>query len=747
MLTAPRAFIAPLRIATLLALCMAPAAPALAQVTPLPPSWTEPLRSLESFSRTGVLYDRVLPIARLERLDGSPAAPAIGLATWRQAWDELRRASLAPATEDGGPDLATLDAAARASVREGVIPLAVFDRAYERVRPDALSDGSLRVTEGRIEPVAGSPLVAARAVAAAALVPATHRGGDLVFALSADRFFSDDPAPPRALAIDFADGSGFRDVAPGERVRVRYDSEGIRTLCARLTRADGSVAEARFTFDVAALASPTPDDTLQVTATVPFQGQFGTGDAYFYLAPGHASLVNPIVVVEGFDLDNSMNWDEIYLLLNQQNLIETLRADGFDTVVLNFDDATVPIEQNGLLVAELIQQVQGLIASDATLALVGASMGGLCSRYGLAWLESRAIPHRVRAWISFDAPHGGADIPLGLQYWINFFSGQSADAAAFLALLQRPAAREMLIHHFTVPAGNTGQPDPLRATMLANFAAVGGYPSLTRRVAIANGSGNGMNQGFLPAAQLIAWDYSSLFFAARGNVWAVPDQVNATIFDGSLRIVFSTTNQTVAVSGTAPWNGAPGGSRASLAQLDAVPAPGGDIVALHPAHCFIPTVSALALATADPFFDIAGAPDLLALTPFDAVYRPAANQEHVTITPENAAWLLAEVALPSVSVPGGGSGSGVTLAASPNPFRDAAHVTYALARPGHVDLRVYDLHGRSVRTLVNGPGSAGSHTATWDGHDASGVRVPSGLYFLKLAADEHTLVRRIVTID
>jgi hypothetical protein len=720
--------------------------PASAQVEALPPSWLEPLRPLESFSRTGVLYDRVLPIARIERLDGSPSAPAVGLATWRQAYDEIRRASLTP----GGPDLAALDAAARASLRDGVIPLAMFDRAFERVRPGALDDGTLRVTDGRLVPVTGSPLVASRAVAAAALAPRTFRGGDVVFALDAERYFSDDPASPRSLAVDFADGLGIRPVALGERVRVRYATVGSRTLRVRLTRGDGSITEAAFTFDVAALGTPVPDDTLHITATVPHLGQFGTGDAYVLLAPGHSSLVNPIVVVEGFDLDNTMNWDELYALLNQQSLIETLRADGFDAVVLNFADATAAIEQNGFVVAGLIQEIQAMIAPEATLAMVGASMGGLCSRYAIAWLEVEAIAHRVRTWISFDAPHAGADIPLGLQYWINFFSSQSAEAAAFLGILQRPAAREMLIHHFTTPPGATGQHDPLRDTMLANFAAVGGYPSLTRRVAIANGSGNGMNQGFLPAAQLIAWDYSSLFFAARGNVWAVPDQANATIFDGSLRILFSTTNQTVAVSGTEPWNGSPGGSRASLAQLDAVPAPGGDIVALHPSHSFIPTVSSLALATGDPFFDIAGVPDLLALTPFDAVFYPAVNQEHVTITPDNAAWLRAELATGIVSVPGAGADgdrAGLTLSVSPNPFRITAHMTYALARPARADLRVYDLGGRTVRVLASGPRQAGSHAAIWDGRDESGARVPAGLYFLKLAADEHTLVRRIVTLD
>lgn len=701
------------------------------------------LRPLHPYVSTGVLYDRVLPLAHLERLDGTASAPAVDGATWRQGWDELRRASLGT---PAGPDLATLDAGARAARRAGVVPLALFDRPFERVRPEALEDGSLRLVDGGLVAGPVSPLVRSRAVALAALAPRTYRGGDVVFALDPERFFGDEGAP-RGLAIDFSDGLGFRRVGLGERVRVRYAGTGPRTLEARLTRADGSVAEARCTFDVAALATPVPDDTLHVTADVAFEGAHGTGDAYVYLAPGRTRVVNPVVVVEGFDLDNTMGWDELYALLNQQDLIETLRADGFDAVVLDFTDATVPVEENGLLVVALIQQVQEGIAPSTTLALVGASMGGLCSRYALAWLESQGLPHRVRTWISFDGPQAGADIPLGLQYWIDFFSDQSASAAAFLATLERPAARQLLLYHFTVPAGTTGQADPLRDSLQAHLAVLGGWPAQPRRVAIANGSGAGQDQGFAPGAQLIQYEYSSLFVALTGNVWALPDQVSGTVFQGSLRILFSTTSQTVTVSGTLPWDGAPGGLRASMTQLDTTAAPYGDIVALHPSHGFVPTVSALALDGAAPFFDIAGAPDLLALTPFDAVYHPAANQEHVSITPESAVWFRTEIEQGVAAVPGAGQAPRQALLAAPNPTSGPARVTFTLAQAGPVRLGLFDLGGREVRALAHGERAAGSHTLAWDGLDDRGRSVRQGVYFLRLEVGGATTTRRLVRLD
>lgn len=690
------------------------------------------LGALPTRSSTGVLYDRVLPLAHLERLDGGPGAPVIDGATWRQAWDEIRRASIVPPT---GPDLAALAERARAAQREGVIPLAILDRAFDRVAPGTPIDPA---TLDR------APLVTTRAFAAATLVPHTYHGADVTFRLGSDAYLTDAGAP-RTIAIDFADGLGFRPVALDQRVSVRYPTTGTRTLTARVTRADGSVALSRFRFEVEAVTVTVPDDTLHITATIPYQGNFGTGDAYVSYAPGHTALVNPAVVIEGMDFYNDMNWDELYALLNQQNLFEDLRAEGFDIVVLNFTDATEAIQQNSYVVEELIQQVQNAIDPGTTIALVGASMGAVCSRYALAWMETQNIPHRVRTWISFDGPHNGADIPLGMQYWIHFFAGQSADAAAFEAILQRPAARQLLLHHFTVPATTPGAPDPMRATMLSDLAAAGGFPTQPRTVAIANGSETGQDQGFAPAAQLVRWEYASAFVDITGNIWAVPS-ASDTIFRGRTRIILSTTTQTVIVNGTTPWDGAPGGSRASMAELDAVAAPYGDIVALHASHCFVPTVSALALATGNPFFDIANQPNLLSLTPFDALYKPAANQEHVEITPENAAWVRAEIEQGVLAAPAPGAVT-LNLRATPNPSSGASRISFAIARPGTVTVRVYTVGGREVAILANGPREAGTHAVQWSGLDGHGARVPAGVYFVRVSAPDRTQLLKVVRLD
>ncbi|HYM82149.1 MAG TPA: FlgD immunoglobulin-like domain containing protein [Candidatus Limnocylindria bacterium] len=695
--------------------------------------------------RTGILYDRVLPLSKLERFAGGESSPAADLATWRQIYHELRRAA-AETTNLPELDRFLKDAASQ----PGTVPLAVINYRYERIRPDAIARGTLVVRDGRLTRGLGEPFEERRVFAISPLQSRTFQGGDVTFHLDRSRYLSNDATRAVRVEVDLGDGLDYRRVSLDERIRARYAGEGRKTIRVRVTLADGTALHASSSFEVAAMGTPVPDDTLHVTATIPYQGQTAAGAAYVYLAPGHSALTNPIIIVEGFDLDNSMDWDELYAQLNQENLLENLRTAGFDAVVLDFQDATDYIQRNAFVVTALIEQVQSAFPPQASLAVIGASMGGLCSRYALAYLESQSIPHRVRTLISFDVPHLGGDIPLGIQYWVDFFSGQSAEAAFLLERLNTPAARQMLVYHLTDPPSTTGTADPLRATLLADLAAVGDYPSLPRLVAVANGSGTRINQGFLAGDQIIDYEYSSFLADVTGNVWAVPDQASRTIFEGRLRILFSTTTQNVTVSGTQPYDGAPGGWRSSMAQMDATPAPFGDIVALHPNHCFVPTTSALALATTDLFYDVAGDPNLLALSPFDAVYHPAGNQEHVTVTPENAAWFTSEIGQGVVSAPHPAvtSTSALTIGSGrPNPFHSSTQIGFTLSRAGFSTVRVFSIDGREVRGLHHGPISLGVHAVDWDGNDDRGHAVPAGIYFIRLAAPDGARTTRVVKLD
>jgi len=63
-----------------------------------------------------------------------------------------------------------------------------------------------------------------------------------------------------------------------------------------------------------------------------------------------------------------------------------------------------------------------------------------------------------------------------------------------------------------------------------------------------------------------------------------------------------------------------------------------------------------------------------------------------------------------------------------------------------VTLAVYDINGRLVRTLVGQPLGAGSHAVVWDGKDAMGRAVASGVYVYRLTAPQGVVTRRMTLL-
>lgn len=71
-------------------------------------------------------------------------------------------------------------------------------------------------------------------------------------------------------------------------------------------------------------------------------------------------------------------------------------------------------------------------------------------------------------------------------------------------------------------------------------------------------------------------------------------------------------------------------------------------------------------------------------------------------------------------------------ACRPNPFRDRTQISYQLPTAGNVSLRIYDVTGRTVRTLQNGFQKPGAYSVNWDSRDSRGRLVPHGVYFYRL---------------
>ena len=78
----------------------------------------------------------------------------------------------------------------------------------------------------------------------------------------------------------------------------------------------------------------------------------------------------------------------------------------------------------------------------------------------------------------------------------------------------------------------------------------------------------------------------------------------------------------------------------------------------------------------------------------------------------------------------------------PNPFSSSTQVPFDLPEEAKVNLKVYDLSGRVVRTVVDDWFPAGKHVASWDGRDSEGKSLAAGIYFYRIEAGKYVSTLR-----
>ncbi|SDW67622.1 T9SS type A sorting domain-containing protein [Aequorivita viscosa] len=438
-----------------------------------------------------------------------------------------------------------------------------------------------------------------------------------------------------------------------------------------------------------------------ITATIPYQGYdeaqvyYGQGEFEIFLDTYNGILNKPIIVLDGFDPGDSRSIGDIYagLSFGGQNFADVLRREGFDIVILNapvytsegkvIDGGSDYIQRNAMVLIALIEQLNTDKVGEEELVVLGPSMGGLIARYALAYMEANNLETETRLFISADTPHRGANIPISIQYLINYFAEQVGDVTAQQVvnqLLKSPAAKEMLVDHLEghLLLGSTYEQDP---TQLLPVGAPGfrnefqaeldnlGFPSNTRNVTIINGSGIGITTGS-PGMTVVN---TNLEIDATTDVdvalkfTPVAGETN-TVTDVTVNFIGFPVNNYLALSEspttTDGVDSAPGGT-GSIS--DALGDGGGNQVLIdfinalqQDLYSFIPTMSALAIDTPDWF----AAPNL-SNSPFAAFSIPDENQPHGTMTPVNIQFTLDEIRNGVVGISENQFDSGFVLVQNP----------------------------------------------------------------------------------
>jgi Putative serine esterase (DUF676) len=341
------------------------------------------------------------------------------------------------------------------------------------------------------------------------------------------------------------------------------------------------------------------------------------------------------------------------------------------------DGGTDYMERNAFILVKLIQEVNTTLQANGStekLVVIGPSMGGQISRYALAYMEkqqSLGVPnmnHNTRLFLSFDSPNDGANIPVALGYNLNFFgnfAGNQDAKDSYDQELHSVAARQLLIE----------QKDGLNSSPLfhqifysnirnGGLAGSGGYPINLRKVALINGSGSSIktySEGVqvlkMHGTQKTILDGSIVVFSIEDNFMPSTGQsiqiasnlifrrTPFTIFSGAYPI----TNNNIRGSMDAVQGSTYDATNAVFVGFEKglrSQGLGVSLFNLQKLHCFIPTASALGFRNSNFNWNnnIANS-NLLCSNQiyFDSYFMPKTNEEHITLTSENVAWLTQEI--------------------------------------------------------------------------------------------------------
>ncbi|MET8097940.1 hypothetical protein ABZV29_15895 [Streptomyces sp. NPDC005236] len=365
------------------------------------------------------------------------------------------------------------------------------------------------------------------------------------------------------------------------------------------------------------------------------QWQLPRGFAHVYYGGRSKGITRPVIMADGFNLGRSdLNW--LYQGLNGADggfpLITELRQRGRDVILLGFEERTASILDNAEAAIAVIMRTIAEQLGGAPLTVGGFSMGGMITRYALAKLEMQRMDHRTRLYFSYDSPHRGGVVPVGLQAFAHFIPV----ANDFARQMDSPAARQMLWRHYDPKTGEIGVA-PERKAFLEQLERVGSWPRIPRILAVANGRGDGKGLDIKAGdtALSVKGIYPGTTFSAQAQ--------GRDVIVAELKRRFPKAEKTITTSGFPETDGAPGGTLRSYGILaDMLKKFGAQVDLKHEHVCFVPSVSAVAIRDIDQQKDLYVNIDELSPDESDAddFTCSSKNTGHTAITEELCTWLL-----------------------------------------------------------------------------------------------------------
>ncbi|OUR94448.1 hypothetical protein A9Q87_02070 [Flavobacteriales bacterium 34_180_T64] len=668
----------------------------------------------KSSMETSILYDRAYKVANI-----TDETKQIDALYFMQAYSELSKADYA----SNFNNITAFKEASQLGFINNYVPIGILHSVFDIINPKAFQSGDLTLdTNQNVIRTTDSNISTFKTFERTIASPLTARvkGLTQAFKILPELIANSTNQVINLIEIDFNDTIGFRTVTYDQAITINFNTEGHKKIDFKITLGDGTVKlNSAYIFiqlssaDYNARLALDPGDEspiIPINSTLTYQGfgegtaLLGTGEYKIYYDNVDGILDKPIFFVDGFDPNDTRTIPLMYSLMNfddngtPSNLADDIRDLGYDLVVLNFPNyiadpggANIPIsggadfiQRNAYILEELITTINGLKTGSEQNVIIGPSMGGLISRYALRHMEQNSIDHDTRLYISFDSPHLGANVPIGIQYMFNYMVNGDPEivSAAPLVdgLLNSAAAKQMLIDHYLshLQGGSLFLQDPTMTFPLGapnfrdafqNELDAMGFPQNTRNVSMINGSGvedvmgsGEAHQSGTPGMNLIDHIFDTgvvkgfntraiikTYFTPR-NV----ETITVTDFVGEAFVgiwveafSFLATAESISTTMNSGTDSAPGG-QFDLYSFDDGTNP---IITEFVANLnqryfdFIPSLSALSITSETNWYAVADAN----LSPFANTHVPIDNEQHVTLTDANVAFALDEILNPPLS--------------------------------------------------------------------------------------------------
>ena len=363
-----------------------------------------------------------------------------------------------------------------------------------------------------------------------------------------DSFNADKFAKTATLQINFADGTGWHNYDPTvisyyqpnyTTTNTTQPTISVRQINLATNNIFGT-ALSRFT--VGAVANVPPDEILQLPGLL--AGVYGGCNTT-------QATGKTVIYVEGLDIfdfipNSARTVPIIYNEMLRNDKIIELKNQGYKFVVVDWRNSRVDMRFNALYLVNLLQVLKQRSTDNEQFIVMGESMGGVVARFALTYMESRAyqtrdvrpffteqsdlqsltylgnnqqiftLPtnwiepekmHNTRLFISIDAPHRGASVPLSIQKAYKGVFGVfgtyigpilSATTYAYNIFLDGKAAKQLLIEHVSTESGlgfnKTYTSSPVRISFMNQLLAMGSYPQFAKVMLMSNGALSGASQ-------------------------------------------------------------------------------------------------------------------------------------------------------------------------------------------------------------------------------------------------------------